>query len=93
LPAIAGRHQAAELLFTCDQISAEGGYPIGLVNKVVPYDELISAAVEMAKKIAQWPQASIKYTKRAMRMTLTNETHKHALNEGWRTIPGAMADQ
>jgi enoyl-CoA hydratase/carnithine racemase len=93
LPAVLGRHKAAELLFTCDQISAEEGYRIGLVNKVVPHDELISAAVEMAKKIAQWPPVSIKYTKRAMRMTLANETHKHALNEGWGEILGAMAQQ
>jgi len=93
LPAIVGRHKAAELLFTCDQISAEEGYRIGLVNKVVPHDELISAAVEMAKKIAQWPQASIKYTKRAMRMGVANEVHKDALDEGWRAILGAMAKQ
>jgi len=84
LPAIVGRHKANELLFTCDQISAEEGYRIGLVNRVVPHDELMSAAIEMAKKIAQWPPASIKYTKRAMRMTLANEIHKGALSEGWR---------
>lgn len=93
LPTIVGRHKAAELLLTCDQISAEEGYRIGLVNKVVPHDELISAAVEMAKKIAQWPAVSIKYTKRALRTTLANETHKQALNEGWPLVLGAMDDQ
>ena len=93
LPAIVGRHKASELLFTCDQISAEEGYRIGLVNKVVPHDELLSAAVEMAKKIAQWPPVSIKYTKRAMRMTLANESHKHALDEGWSAILGGMAEK
>ncbi|MCD4718218.1 MAG: enoyl-CoA hydratase/isomerase family protein [Desulfobacterales bacterium] len=93
LPTIVGRHKAAELLLTCDQINAEEGYRIGLVNKVVPHDELISAAVEMAKKIAQWPAVSIKYTKRALRTTLANETHKQALNEGWPLVLGAMDDQ
>ena len=93
LPAIVGRHKAAELLFTCDQISAEEAYRIGLVNKVVPHDELIAAAVEMAKKIAQWPPVSIKYTKRAMRMTLATESHKHALDEGWSVIMGRMAEK
>jgi enoyl-CoA hydratase/carnithine racemase len=88
LPAIVGRHKANELLFTCDQISAKEGYRIGLVNKVVPHDELIPAAVEMAGKIAQWPPASIKYTKRAMRMAVANELHRDALNEGWRAILG-----
>ena len=93
LPAVVGRHKANELLFTCDQISAEEGYRIGLVNKVVPHDELIPAAVEMAGKIAQWPPVSIKYTKRAMRMAVANEIHKDALNEGWRAILRTMAGQ
>ena len=92
LPAIVGRHKANELLFTCDQISAEEGYRIGLVNKVVPHEELMSAAVEMAKKIARWPSASIKYTKRAMRMSVANDMHKDALSEGWRVLLGGTAD-
>jgi enoyl-CoA hydratase/carnithine racemase len=93
LPAVVGRHKANELLFTCDQISAEEGYRIGLVNKVVPHDQLMSAALEMGGKIARWPPASIKYTKRAMRMSLASEMHKGALSEGWRAILGAMADK
>lgn len=93
LPAVVGRHKANELLFTCDQISAEEACRIGLVNKVVPQEQLMSAAVEMAEKIAQWPVVSIKYTKRAMRMALVNETHQQALDEGWRAILGGMADR
>ena len=93
LPAVVGRLKANELLFTCDQISAEEACRIGLVNKVVPQEELMSAALEMAEKIAQWPTVSIKYTKRAMRMALANETHKEALNEGWRAILGSMGGQ
>jgi len=93
LPAVVGRHKANELLFTCDQISAEEACRIGLVNKVVPQEELMSAAVEMAEKIAQWPVVSIKYTKRAMRMALANESHQQALDEGWYAILGVMGDQ
>jgi hypothetical protein len=44
----------------------------------------------MAEKIAQWPTVSIKYTKRAMRMGLTNDTHRQALDDGWRAILGVM---
>jgi enoyl-CoA hydratase/carnithine racemase len=93
LPAVVGRHRANELLFTCDQISAEEGYRIGLVNKVVSHDQLMPAALEMAGKIAQWPQAAIKYSKRAMRMAVASEIHKDALGEGWRAILGAMAEK
>jgi hypothetical protein len=45
----------------------------------------------MADKIAQWPQGAVKYTKRAMRMSLANEAHKDALSEGWPEILGGMA--
>ena len=93
LPAIVGRHKANELLFTCDQISAEEACRIGLVNKVVPHAELMPAALEMAAKIAQWPVASIKYTKRAMRMAVASEVHKAAVDQGWQAIIGAMAGQ
>ena len=93
LPAVVGRHKANELLFTCEQISAEEALRIGLVNKVVPHEGLMSAAIEMAEKIAQWPTVSIKYTKRAMRTALANETHQQALHEGWRAILGAMGNR
>jgi enoyl-CoA hydratase len=93
LPAVVGRQKANELLFTCEQISAEEACRIGLVNQVVPQEELMSAALEMAEKIAQWPVASIKYTKRAMRMALASESHQQALDEGWRAILGVMGDQ
>jgi enoyl-CoA hydratase/carnithine racemase len=90
LPAVVGRHVANELLFTCEQITAEEGRRIGLVNRVVPREALLDAAVEMADKIARWPQAAITYTKRAMRMPVASEPHKGALGEGWQAILGAM---
>jgi len=86
LPAVLGRSKANELLFTCDRISAEEAYRIGLVNKVVPQEQLMPAALEMAEKIMESPPLSIKYTKRALRMALVNNAHKSALEEGWRMI-------
>ena len=86
LPAVVGRTKANELLFTCDRISAEEAYRIGLVNKVVPQEQLMPTALEMAEKIMKSPPLSIKYTKRALRTALANDAHKSALEEGWRVI-------
>lgn len=58
---------------------------------VVPHEQLMPAARETALKIAQWPAASIKYSKRAMRIGLANKTHREALKEGWAAIMAAMA--
>jgi enoyl-CoA hydratase len=47
-----GKGKALELILTGDRIGAAEAERIGLVNKVVPADQLMSAAEEMARKIA-----------------------------------------
>jgi enoyl-CoA hydratase len=47
-----GKGKALELICTGDRISAADAERIGLVNKVVPPDQLLAAAEEMARKIA-----------------------------------------
>lgn len=51
LPRLIGKGRAKELLFTGDQIDADEAYRLGLVNKVVPTDQLLSTAKEIAHKI------------------------------------------
>lgn len=51
LPRLAGRKRALEFLLTGDSFLPERAYEIGLVNKVVPHDELLPAAFGMAEKI------------------------------------------
>jgi enoyl-CoA hydratase/carnithine racemase len=89
LPAVVGRTKANELLFTCAQISAEEAHRIGLVNKVVPHEQLMTAVLAMAEEIMKSPPLSIKYTKRALRTALVNDAHRKALEDGWRAILGA----
>ncbi|HEX6083773.1 MAG TPA: enoyl-CoA hydratase-related protein [Thermoanaerobaculia bacterium] len=48
-----GKGKALELILTGDRIGAEEALRIGLVNKVVPADELMTAAEEMAGTIAK----------------------------------------
>ncbi|MDY6850741.1 MAG: enoyl-CoA hydratase/isomerase family protein [Thermodesulfobacteriota bacterium] len=92
LPQVVGRQKANELLFTCDRISAEEALKIGLVNKVVPHEELMPAAIEMAEKIMRCPPLSIKHTKRGLRTALINEEHKKAVDEGWGELLIQMAE-
>ena len=86
LPTIVGRKKANELLLTSDEIKAEEAQRIGLVNKVLPREKLMTAAMEMADKIAKIPPLSIKYTKRALRTPLVNDAHMKALEEAWPMI-------
>jgi len=71
LPGMVGRNKASELLFTCEQIDANEACRIGLVNRVVPHEQLMSVALEMAEKITKMGPQSIKYTKRALKWGLS----------------------
>jgi len=44
---------AMELLFTADRITAQDAYRIGLVNRVVPPDQLMSTAETIARRICE----------------------------------------
>src|SRR5215207_10020370 len=52
---LVGREMAAELLFTGAVIGAERAREIGLVGRVVPHDELLPSALELAHQIAANP--------------------------------------
>lgn len=66
LPRIVGVAKALELLWTADFITAKEAQEIGLVNKVVPAEELEQAAMELAMKIAEQPPVCVQMIKRAV---------------------------
>ena len=65
-----GPRKAKELLFTGDAISAQQAEQLGMVNKVVPLDELLPASMAMAQRIARQDAFSLRMAKRAVNRTL-----------------------
>ena len=58
-PFLVGLKNAKELLLLGDQIDAHEAQRMGLVNKVVSGDDLMSEAEAMAKKLASLPQRTV----------------------------------
>lgn len=66
LPRFVPRALAAEMLLTGQQINAQEAYRIGLVNRVVPLDQLMPTAMELAETICQKGPLGVRATKEAM---------------------------
>jgi len=64
LPRIIGQGRALELLLLGDAIGATTAERCGLVNRVVPPDDLLPAAYEWAKRLAAGPAMALSMTKR-----------------------------
>jgi len=70
LPRLVGAGWAAELMLTGDTIDAAQAERIRLFNHVVPADQLMKAARELAAKLAAGPPLGLKLTKRALYRSL-----------------------
>ena len=77
LAQVVGREMAAELLFTGDIIDARRAHQIGLVSRVVPPDQLLPTAKELARKIAANPPLAVQKLKNGLR---------RALDPDWREL-------
>lgn len=66
MPFVLGQKKTNELLFTGDAIGAEEAERLGLVNRVVPAEELEAAVEELVRKIAPTPLPVLRLTKVAL---------------------------
>ena len=65
-----GPRKAKEMLFTASSINAEEARELGMVNRVIPLEELDSQAMEMAQQIAKMPAFGLAMAKRAVNQTM-----------------------
>jgi enoyl-CoA hydratase/carnithine racemase len=67
LPRAVGMTKAMEMSFTGDAVKADEALAIGLVSRVVPPDQLLDAARELAARVARNPGQTLRMTKRLLR--------------------------
>ena len=66
LPRLVGKGRALELILTGEMITAEEAYRIGLVNKVVEQNELMSSAEAIVQKVIANAPLAVKYSLEAV---------------------------
>ncbi len=84
LPRVVGRAYAAEMILTAQRIDAKEAYRIGLVNKVVPPDELRSTAMWTAGTLATKAPIAVRLAKKIMAKAfeITMEEGNKLMTEG-----------
>ena len=73
LPRIVGLGKALELLFTADIVDAREAERIGLVNKVVPHEELKEATKQFVEKLLEKPPAALGMAKSIIYRSLSTD--------------------
>lgn len=77
LPRNSGESAALDLLLTGRRIVAQEALGLGQVTRIVPWDELLNTAWNLAVRVSQFPVPDMKYMKQAIR-----EGQDLNLNEG-----------
>jgi enoyl-CoA hydratase len=76
LAQLVGREKASELLFTGTVIDGAEAARIGLVSRVVPHEELLPTALELAGRIAANPPLAVQALKAGLRRALDPDWHE-----------------
>ncbi len=77
LPGLVGISKALELFLTGDVMNPEEALKIGIVNRVVPHEDLLSETLALANKIAAKPPMAVRMTKRAVFQARNSDLRSH----------------
>ena len=87
LPRLIGPTKAELMFLTGRRVKAEDGLPWGLVDEVVPLDDLRAAALRLATEIAENAPLALVATRKTLRGDLAAavraQTDKEAAEQGW----------
>lgn len=94
LPQIMPLNKAKELVFLGEPFDAQTAYELGIVNKVVPLEELEEATMAIARKLAKKPPFALRMAKEALNAAWSCSIEKGLQLEthGWSMCYGT-ADQ
>lgn len=78
-----GFRKAKEMLFTADYLSADDARRLGMVNHVVPRDDLDQFALDLARNIARKPMFALKLAKESVNNAQDAQGRVAAMNSAF----------
>ena len=81
LPRLVGLGRATELLLTARMFDATEAGDIGLINRVVPAEELAKTTLETAETIAGFPPQAVRVNKKALQLGLGSDLESQRQHE------------
>ena len=92
LPRLVGMAKAMELCCTGDKVSADEALRIGLVNRVVPADDLMEETSTLAARLAALPARGIALTKRLINQSYDNDLRQQLEAEAFAQETAGMTE-
>jgi enoyl-CoA hydratase/carnithine racemase len=90
LPALVGLNRAREMLFFGERYHAAALLQMGVAWRVVPDDQLMPEAFEVAARLARLPEASVRAMKRVLNQNATLDLERALRLETEATVAGFM---
>ena len=66
LPRIIGYSRAADLIFTSRTVESDEAYRLGLLDRLVAHEQILSVAHDLATQMTQWPPLALRTSKRVL---------------------------
>jgi enoyl-CoA hydratase len=79
-PWVLGMRRAKEFLYTGERLTAAEALSIGMVNRILPRDELEAGTKALADKIAEVPPFALRLVKRSLNRTFDAQGFRTALS-------------
>jgi 2-(1,2-epoxy-1,2-dihydrophenyl)acetyl-CoA isomerase len=86
LPRIVGYSRACDLIYTSRFVEAEEAQRIGLLDRLVPAENLLDEALAVARQIASWPPVAMQTARRVLQQSMDSDLEEQLRHESYGLI-------
>jgi 2-(1,2-epoxy-1,2-dihydrophenyl)acetyl-CoA isomerase len=81
LPRILGYSRALDLILTSRDVGADEAYRLGLLDRLVPHENLLDDSIALANQITRWPPLAVRAAKRVTQQNMDKTLEDALRNE------------